>query len=75
MNRLSPMVKKATLLGCFVSTVRVVDNEMCVNARLLTMKDWFGRVSKLTVVLQSGNIKRVNEEWLWPLTVKEISYS
>ncbi|KAF6026246.1 hypothetical protein EB796_015452 [Bugula neritina] len=37
------------------------------------MKDWFGRVSKLTVVLQSGNIKRVNEEWLWPLTVKEIS--
>ncbi|KAF6040090.1 hypothetical protein EB796_001613 [Bugula neritina] len=70
--------EKATLLGCFVSTVRNVDNEMCVNAlvnnkaMLLPVKDLFGRVSKLTAVLQSGNIKKVNDEWLWSLTVKEI---
>ncbi|KAF6016610.1 hypothetical protein EB796_025083 [Bugula neritina] len=70
--------EKATLLGCFVSTVRNIDNEICVNAlvnnkaMLIPVKDLFGRVSKLTAVLQSGKIKRVNDDWLWLLTVKEI---
>ncbi|KAF6039170.1 hypothetical protein EB796_002510 [Bugula neritina] len=51
---------------------------MCANAlvnneaMLIPAKDLFGRVSKLSAVLQSENIKKVNDEWLWSLTVKEI---
>jgi len=47
--------------------VRNADNEMCSNvlvnnkAMLLPAKDLFGRVSKLSAVLQSENIKRVND--------------
>ncbi|KAF6039173.1 hypothetical protein EB796_002513 [Bugula neritina] len=49
----------------------LVNNE----AMLIPAKDLFGRVSKLTAVLQSENIKKVNDEWLWKVDKILLTYN
>jgi len=66
------------LLGCYVDVVKNMNDEICVNTvlngqpLLLKVKQLFGKVGKLTCILRSGVIKKVNEELFWSLNVAEI---
>jgi len=70
--------KNSTMLGCYVDVVKDMKDEICVNAvlngqqLLLKVKQLFGKVGKLTCILRSGVIKKVNDKLFWSLNVTEI---
>jgi len=70
--------ENSSLLGCYVDVVRNMEDEICVNAVvngqpvLLNVQQLYGKVGKLTCVLRSGVIKKVNEDLFWSLNVTEI---
>ena len=66
------------LLGCYVDTFTNEQNVCCVNAlvngkpELLPVKNLCGKICKLTAILRSGSIKKVNNEHFWSLAVTEL---